>query len=489
MVELGEAVGVIAAQSIGEPGTQLTLRTFHIGGVASRIAQQPRVMSKCNGMVRYKNLPTVKAPGGQILVVGHRGEIEIGNQTDDGWRARYHHRPPYGSVMHIADGGEVTEGETVFEWDAFNEPITTEKSGQVRFVDIKEKVTVREEVDENTGLRMPVITEDRDKQLQPQIEIISKTGSRKLATYMLPTSAQLLVEDGQEVKVGESLARRPRREVSKTRDITGGLPRVSELFEARKPKDQAVVTEIDGTIDFGKITRGMRKIVVTTQDEEDTREYLIPHGKHLLVQKGDYIQAGDKLTDGDINPHDILRIMGIKEVQEYLLNEIQEVYRLQGVSINDKHIEAIVRQMLQKVRVEEAGDTRFLEGDMLDRVQVVEENDRVVAEGGQPAKFKPQLLGITKASLSTRSFISAASFQETTRILTEAAIQGSVDYLRGLKENVTIGHLIPAGTGLSRYRTMRLVRDQVEVGPDELDILTGEDTRSLEGEVAGSTEG
>jgi len=464
-VELGEAVGVIAAQSIGEPGTQLTLRTFHIGGVAARIAQQPRVESKVNGIVRYRNLPTVRNPAGQTVVVGHRGQLEIGYEGDDGgWRVRYHHNPPYGAVMHVPDGGPVNEGEVVFEWDAFNEPMLTEKAGHVRFVDIKEKVTVREEVDENSGLRMPVITEDRDKILQPQIEIISKAANRKLATYMLPTGAQLLVEDGQEVKVGEALARRARREVSKTRDITGGLPRVSELFEARKPKDQAVVSEIDGTIEFGKITRGMRKVIVTSVAGDDVREYLIPHGKHLLVQKADTIHAGDKLTDGDINPHDILRIMGIKEVQEYLLNEIQEVYRLQGVSINDKHIEVIVRQMLQKVRIDDPGDTRFLEGDQVDRVLVLEENERVVAEGGQPARFKPQLLGITKASLSTRSFISAASFQETTRILTEAAIQGSVDYLQGLKENVTIGHLIPAGTGLSRYKQLRIVPSAEEDG-------------------------
>ncbi len=486
-VEMGEAVGVIAAQSIGEPGTQLTLRTFHIGGVASRIAQQPRVESKINGTVKYDNLPTVKNPDGAILVVGHRGKIEIGTLGDDGiWRGRYHHNPPYGAVMHVADGGAVSEGDVVFEWDAFNEPMVTEKSGSVRFVDIKEKVTVREEVDENTGLRMPVITEDRDKVLQPQVEIISKTGSRKLATYMLPTGAQLLVDDGQEVKVGQPLARRPRREVSKTRDITGGLPRVSELFEARKPKDQAVVCEIDGTIDFGKITRGMRKIVVTSNDGEDVREYLIPHGKHLLVQKSDVIRAGDKLTDGDINPHDILRIMGIKQVQEYLLNEIQEVYRLQGVSINDKHIEVIVHQMLQKVKIEDPGDTRYLEGDQVDRVLVVEENERVVAEGGQPAVFKPQLLGITKSSLSTRSFISAASFQETTRILTEAAIQGSTDHLRGLKENVTIGHLIPAGTGLSKYRQMEVHREASESEADE--PIDGRPILPFEDEMSETTE-
>jgi DNA-directed RNA polymerase subunit beta' len=308
MVEIGEAVGVIAAQSIGEPGTQLTLRTFHIGGVASRIAQQPKIVAKSAGTIHCVNLPIVKNAAGDVLVVGHRGQIQIGAPGDDGeWRVRYHFHPPYGAVLRVADGGKVNEGDVVFEWDAFNEPILTERAGEVRFVDVKEKVTVREEVDENTGLRMPVITEDREKILQPQIEIISKAG-RKVASYMLPTGAQLLVEDGQHVEVGESLARRPRREVSKTRDITGGLPRVSELFEARKPKDQAVVTEIDGTVDFGKVTRGMKKVVVTSHDGEDVREYLIPHGKHLLVQKSDVILAGDKLTDGDVNPHDILKI-------------------------------------------------------------------------------------------------------------------------------------------------------------------------------------
>ncbi len=478
-VEIGEAVGVIAAQSIGEPGTQLTLRTFHIGGVAARIAEQPKIIAKCSGIVRFNNLPTVKSADGKIIVVGHRGEITVGYKGDDGeWKVRYHYRPPYGSLVHIPDGATVSDEDVVFEWDAFNEPIVTEKSGIVRFVDVKDKVTVREEVDENTGLRMPVITEDRDKVLQPHIEIMTKTGSRRQATYMLPTGAQLLVEDGAAVKVGQSLARRPRREVSKTRDITGGLPRVSELFEARKPKEQAVVSEIDGSVDFGKITRGMKTVQITSPDEQDVRDYLIPHGKHLLVQKDDHIQAGDKLTDGDVNPHDILRIKGIKEVQEYLLNEIQEVYRIQGVSINDKHIEVIVRQMLQKVRIDDPGDTRFLEGDQTDRILVLEENERVVAEGGQPARFKPQLLGITKASLSTQSFISAASFQETTRILTEAAIQGSVDGLRGLKENVTIGHLIPAGTGLSKCRRIRIRPSEIEEPRPE--PLFGEVTNPFE---------
>ena len=450
MVELGEATGVIAAQSIGEPGTQLTLRTFHIGGVAGRIVEQSRIKSKITGSVRFRELEVVERQNGSLVVVGHKGQIEV---LDQEGKVRHRYSPPYGATVDVKDGAPVNVGDDLFEWDTYNTPILTEKPGTVRFVDIKEKVTVRDEVDENTGLRLMVIVDDREKVLQPHIDVLGP-GGRRVASYPLPTGARLLVRDGQEVTAGEPLVK-IRREISKTRDITGGLPRVSELFEARKPKDAATVSEIDGRVEFQGVSRGMKKLMVVS-DAGDSREYLIPQGKHMHVQEGDYVKAGDRLTEGPVNPHDTLKIKGIQAVQEYLVNEIQEVYRLQGVRIDDKHIEVIVRQMLQKVRIEDPGNTTFLEGEHVDRLTVLEENERMIKEGQQPATFQPLLLGITKASLSTDSFISAASFQETTRVLTEAAIQGKVDYLRGLKENVIIGHLIPAGTGMPVYRKLRL---------------------------------
>ncbi|MDZ4806187.1 MAG: DNA-directed RNA polymerase subunit beta' [Candidatus Eisenbacteria bacterium] len=459
MVELGEAVGVIGAQSIGEPGTQLTLRTFHIGGVAGRIVEQSQIKARTNGLVKYPKLPVVEigegVNSGKWIVTGHKGDLEL---VDDEGRTRHRYSPPYGATIHVADGANVEEGQPLFEWDTYNTPILTERNGTVRFGDIKERVTVRDVLDENTGLRQQVIVDDKEKVLQPHIDVIGAAGQR-LAHYPLPTGAMLLIKDGDKVTAGTVVAK-IRRDISKTRDITGGLPRVSELFEARKPKDAATVTEIDGVVRFAGITRGMRKIVVENENGEN-REYLVPQGKHLVVQEGLHVRAGERLTDGPINPHDILKIKGIKQVQEYLVDEIQEVYRLQGVRIDDKHIEVIVRQMLQKVRVEDPGDsTQYLEGDQADKIMLREENERLESEGLQPATFTPLLLGITKASLSTQSFISAASFQETTRILTEASIKGSVDYLRGLKENVTIGHLIPAGTGLARYRRLQVVTDE-----------------------------
>jgi len=456
MVDLGEATGVIAAQSIGEPGTQLTLRTFHIGGVAGRIVEQSKIKAKAPGKVVFRDLETVERVSGQLVVVGHKGQMEI--QSPDG-KARQRYSPPYGATLHVRDGLEVNPGSELFEWDTFNTPILTEKPGIVRFVDIKEKVTVRDEVDENTGLRLMVIIDDREKVLHPHVDIIGK-GDRRVASYPLPTGARLLVRDGHEVTAGEALVK-IRREISKTRDITGGLPRVSELFEARKPKDAATVSEIDGRVEFGGVTRGMKKLIVVG-DSGESREYLIPQGKHMHVQEGDYVHAGDRLTEGPVNPHDILKIKGIQAVQEYLVNEIQEVYRLQGVRIDDKHIEVIVRQMLQKVRIEDPGDTNFLEGEQVDKSLLKVEQARVEAEGGQPATYQPLLLGITKASLSTQSFISSASFQETTRVLTEASVLGMTDHLRGLKENVIIGHLIPAGTGLSRYRGIDVISEDEE---------------------------
>ena len=453
-VDLGEAVGVIAAQSIGEPGTQLTLRTFHIGGTAARIVESSKIESKDAGVIRFGDLDTVKfqgegATGNVWVCVSHGSELEI--VDEDRTRARYN--VPYGAHLFVQNGQPIEPGSLLFEWDLYNNPIISQATGTVRFVDVKEKVTVREEVDENTGTKLLVIMEDRSKELQPAIDILDAQG-HKVAHYPLPTGARLEVRDKQQVGAGEVLVK-TRRESSKTRDITGGLPRVAELFEARRPKDAAVVAEIDGAVEYVGVTRGMRKYVIKGEDGQH-QEALIPQGRHVYVQNGSVVRSGDPLTEGPTNPHDILKIKGIEAVQEYLVNEIQEVYRLQGVRIDDKHIEVISRQMLQKVKIEDPGNTAYLEGENVDRLQVLEENARMESEGQAPATFQPLLLGITKASLSTESFISAASFQETTRVLTEAAIHGKVDQLRGLKENVIIGHLIPAGTGLPVYRRVRL---------------------------------
>jgi DNA-directed RNA polymerase subunit beta' len=449
-VDLGEATGVIAAQSIGEPGTQLTLRTFHIGGVAGRIVEESRTVAKEAGVARYEALDVVDYRPGIRVCVGYTGEIEL---LDASGRVRQRFNVPYGAHVFVADGQSLEADQALFEWDLYNKPIVTERAGTVRFVDIKERVTVRDEVDDTSGLKLLVIMEDRNKELQPAIDIVDEHGD-KVAHYPLPTGARLEVRDGQAVGAGVVLVK-VRREAGKVRDITGGLPRVAELFEARRPKEAAIVAEIDGRVEFGGVSRGLRKLVIRGEDGE-AQEVQIPQGRHLYVQEGSQMRAGDRLTEGPINPHDILKIKGIEEVQEYLVNEIQEVYRLQGVRIDDKHIEVIVRQMLQKVRIEDPGNTTFLEGEHVDRLVVLEENERMLREGQSPATFQPLLLGITKASLSTDSFISAASFQETTRVLTEAAIQGKVDYLRGLKENVIIGHLIPAGTGMPGYRKLRL---------------------------------
>ncbi|MFN8547814.1 MAG: DNA-directed RNA polymerase subunit beta' [Candidatus Eisenbacteria bacterium] len=470
-VSIGEAVGVIAAQSIGEPGTQLTLRTFHIGGTASLIVEASRVQARADGELRYENgLRCVETEEGHFVNVGHRGELVL-----YGHDGTVHDRlePRYGTVVFFADGAKVKKGDVVFEWDTWNTPIVAREKGLVRFIDVKERVTLRDEIDETTKKRVPVIVEDREKVLQPHIEIIDSR-ENVLGTYALPTGSRLQVRDGQEVKVGDVLAK-IRRESSKTRDITGGLPRVSELFEARKPKDQAIISEIDGVVELGKGTRGMKKI--TVKNETDTKEYLVPHGRHIYVQDNYEVKAGDRLTEGPVNPHDILRVKGINEVQEYLVDQIQEVYRIQGVRIDDKHIEVIVRQMLQKVKIDDPGDTNFLSAENVDKVVLREELARIRAEGGKPATYQPLLLGITKASLSTHSFVAAASFQETTRILTEASIMGSNDPLLGLKENVAIGRLIPAGTGLPRYKQIRAyATDQEEEAFETL--MSEEEIRS-----------
>lgn len=463
MVNMGEAVGVIAAQSIGEPGTQLTLRTFHIGGTAGRIAESSKVSSKYSGKLVYKNVKNIKLEDGRRAVINRDSEVFI---EDDKGNVRGRLSVPYAAILDVSEGDQVEKGDTIFEWDPYSNTILSEVSGKIEFSDIIEGVTVDEELDEISGLRQMVIVEHRDKTLLPTIKVKDSAG-RTRASYSIPNGSNLQVREGDKVKSGDVLVKIP-RDISKTRDITGGLPRVAELFEARHPRNPAIVSEIDGYVELGKIVRGNRQIIIKG-DEGENKEYLIPHGRHIHVHDGDRVYAGDRLCEGPIDPHDILAIKGANAVQEYLVNEVQEVYRLQGVKINDKHIEVVVRQMMQKVRVESVGDTNFLEGDVVDKHVFKDENDRVIIEGGEPATFQPLLLGITKASLSTDSFFSAASFQETTRVLTEAAIMGKSDHLLGLKENVIIGHLIPAGTGLKRYRRINVEGPEPDLPEPELE--------------------
>jgi len=448
MVELGEAVGVIAAQSIGEPGTQLTMRTFHIGGTASRVSEQSRLEAKNNGSVRFINLQTVKSKSGDLVVMNRAGSIAI---VDERGREKERYSVVYGAKLKVGDGDHVQLGQVLVEWDPYTFAILTEIGGTVQFKDLQEGVTLHEEVDEVTGLSRHVVGESPDEKRQPAIVI---KGGKNTRRYLMPSRAHLMVQDGDEVYPGDVLAKIP-RETTKTKDITGGLPRVVELFEARKPRETAIISEIDGVVKFGEVAKGQRKIYVTA-DNGTEKEYSVPRGVHINVQEGERMKAGEPLMDGPLNPHDILAVLGEKELQGYLVNEIQEVYRLQGVNISDKHIETIVRQMMRWVKVEDVGDTSFLLEQQTDKFRFREENERVIANGGRPATGRPLLLGITKASLSTESFISAASFQETTRVLTEASIQGAVDHLRGLKENVIVGRLIPAGTGMEYYRNVRL---------------------------------
>jgi len=457
-VDLGEAVGILAAQSIGEPGTQLTLRTFHIGGTSARIAERTERRTKLDGTIEFGDrLLVVAAEDGRPLVTGYEGELVL-KDAEGQVRSRFH--VPLGATLAVTNGQDVKKTDLLFEWDPYTNPIITDVTGTIRFVDIVDDETVREELDEITGLRQRVVIEDREKRLHPHIEIVqTKSGKeRRVRDYVIPAGAQLTVEDGVQVGAGATLAKIS-REAYKTRDITGGLPRVAELFEARRPKDPATISEVDGVVKFGEIKRGKREIFVQP-DSGQPQLYEVPASKHLRVHEGDGVRAGDRLTEGPVNPHDILRIKGTQAVQEYLMNEIQEVYRLQGVKINDKHIGVIVRQMLQKVRVLEPGDTDFLEGEHVDKLIFRERNERARKKGGTPATSEPLLLGITKASLTTQSFVSAASFQETTRVLTDAAIRGAKDDLLGLKENIIIGHLIPAGTGIYRY-------SEIEIEPPE----------------------
>ncbi|MCZ6875080.1 MAG: DNA-directed RNA polymerase subunit beta' [bacterium] len=458
LVEQGEAVGVIAAQSIGEPGTQLTMRTFHIGGTASRQVEQSTQQAKNSGVVRHQNLRTVTNRGGALVVMNRNGVLAI---EDEQGREKERYQIVYGAWLRVKDGQQVQRGEKLVEWDPYTLSILSEVGGRVAFGDIVEGVTMQEELDEQTGLSQKVILDHYDEKRQPRISVKDENNTTA-GRYILPAGAHISVVEGDSLSAGDVIAKIP-RETTKTKDITGGLPRVAELFEARKPKEQAIISEIDGTVKFGGFARGARKVLVISESGEE-REYLIPRGKYVNVHEGDKVRAGEPLMDGAANPHDILDILGERELQNYLVNEIQEVYRLQGVQINDKHIEVIVKQMLKRVVVEDPGDTDFLVGEQVAKVIFSHRNQEVARDGGTPARGKPVLLGITKSSLSTDSFISAASFQETTRVLTQAAVSGMIDRLRGLKENVIMGRIIPAGTGI--VADLDELGERV-VGPDE----------------------
>ncbi len=449
-VKLGEAVGIIAAQSIGEPGTQLTMRTFHTGGVAAGVFKQPIIKPKFDGTVRYNEIRFVGLEDGNNIVLNKNGSVSV--LADDG-RELEVHNIVIGSVISVANGGKVKKGDTLVQWDPHNVPILSEKAGRIKFHDIIEGVTMKQEVDEATAQEAIVIIEHKED-LHPQIVITDEKGEA-IANYPIPSGAHIVVGAGDKIVAGTLMAKTPRK-TAKTKDITGGLPRVAELFEARRPKDAAEISKIDGIVDFGPSVRGKRCIVIKDQTTELEEEHLIPIGKHVIVFKGDYVKKGQQLTEGPVDPHEILDICGPQELQEHLVNEVQEVYRLQGVTINDKHIEIIVRQMLRKVRITEPADTIFLWGEQIDKIIFEEENARVEKMGGKPAEAQPVLLGITKASLETESFLSAASFQDTTRVLTEAATLAKVDYLHGFKENVIMGHIIPAGTGYDYHRKVKL---------------------------------
>jgi DNA-directed RNA polymerase subunit beta' len=464
MVELGEAAGIVAAQSIGEPGTQLTMRTFHVGGIAMGGAEKSKLEAKNEGVVRFNNLKAVENKDGTLIVVNRNANIAI---LDHRRREVEHYQVPYGAKVLVKDGAEIKARQGFAEWDPFNTFILTEETGIVRFHDVVLGVSMEEVQDEFTGLITQVIIDPKDEKLQPQIEILDE--KRKddkgrpvlLRKYFLPSGANLEIKDADRVFAGEVLAKIP-REAARTKDITGGLPRAEELFEARRPKNPAVISEIDGTIQIEGLVRGYRKIMVRNERGGE-KEYLVPKGAHLSVSDGERIRAGDALMDGPVNPHDILRVLGEKELAEYLLKEIQAVYRLQGVTINDKHIETIIRMMLRWVKVEEVGDTEFLVDEQVDKFIFQEENEKVMKKGGKPAKARPLLLGITKSALSTDSFIAAASFQETTRVLTEASLYGKVDYLKRLKEDIIMGRLIPAGTGYKFYRNVELKEEMQPV--------------------------
>ncbi len=474
-VNIGEAVGVIAAQSIGEPGTQLTMRTFHIGGAASRATAVNNVQVRLTGRIRLHNIKLVQHHGGKFIAVSRSGELSI---VDDHGRERERYRIPYGAELSVADGARAESGQIVATWDPHSHPVVTEVEGTVRFVDLVEGVTMNRQTDDLTGLSSIVVTDAKQRsggrELKPMVKLVDSAGEDLYlagttlpAQYLLPADAIVNFEDGAHVKIGDVLARIP-QETSKTRDITGGLPRVADLFEARRPKDPAILAEISGIVSFGKETKGKRRLVITA-NSGDVHEELIPKWRHVSVFEGEHVEKGEVIADGSMNPHDILRLLGVNALANFIVNEVQDVYRLQGVKINDKHVEVIIRQMLRKVIIEHPGDTNFLKGEQVEFGQLRDENDRVGREGKLLARYTPVLLGITKASLATESFISAASFQETTRVLTEAAVSGKTDDLRGLKENVIVGRLIPAGTGLA-YHSKRALskssRKAVRFGED-----------------------
>ncbi|MGD8784546.1 MAG: DNA-directed RNA polymerase subunit beta' [Thioalkalispiraceae bacterium] len=469
-VDMGESVGVIAAQSIGEPGTQLTMRTFHIGGAASRSAAVNNIQIKSKGTVRLHNMKMVQHHSGVSVAVSRSGEITV---LDEHMRERERYKVPYGATITATDGEQVEAGQIIATWDPHTHPVVTEVAGKIKFVDITDGVTASSEVDEVTGLSSLVVMDPKQrssaaKDLRPMVKLVDEEGNdMKIAGtdipahYVLPSGAIVALTDGADVGVGDVLARIP-QESSKTRDITGGLPRVADLFEARKPKESSIMAEVTGTVSFGKETKGKQRLVITP-NEGDTYEELIPKWRHITAFEGEHVEKGEVIAEGETNPHDVLRLLGIPELAKYVVNEVQEVYRLQGVKINDKHIEVIVRQMLRKVEISQPGDSKFLKGEQVDRARVMDLNDQLLKAGKEPAQFDDMLLGITKASLATESFISAASFQETTRVLTEAAVTGKVDDLRGLKENVIVGRLIPAGTGMAFHKERREKRQTTDV--------------------------
>jgi DNA-directed RNA polymerase subunit beta' len=469
-VNIGEAVGVIAAQSIGEPGTQLTMRTFHIGGAAQRGAEQSSVEATIDSLVKIHNKSVVINKTGGQIVMNRKTEIVL---MDDQGRERARHRVPYGAKLLVNEGDKAKRTQKLAEWDPYTLPIITEMAGTVHYVDLQDGLSIREVMDETTGISSKAVIDWRQTpkggDLRPMIVLRDKKGkvlnlsNGAEARYFLPVDAILSVENNAEISAGDVLARIP-RDTIKTRDITGGLPRVAELFEARKPKDYSIISDVAGRVIFGKDQKTKRRIMVQPEGGDDAVEYVIPKGRHVMVQEGDFVQKGDLLLDGNPVPHDILAVLGVEALASYLVQEVQSVYRLQGVKINDKHIEVIVRNMLHKVEVTDAGDTTFMAGEQIEREEFEEENQRTLKQGGRPAKFRAMLMGITKASLQTRSFISAASFQETTRVLTEAAIAGKVDNLIGLKENVIVGRLIPAGTGamVNRLRHTAGLRDKIK---------------------------
>src|SRR5450432_2164085 len=472
LVKLGEAVGIVAAQSIGEPGTQLTMRTFHIGGTAAQVFKIPQIKSKHDGTIKFNELRVVQLEDGNNIVLNKNGTISIHDETG---RELENHTIVIGAVISFKDGSQIKKGDTFVQWDPYNVPILSEKSGKIKFHDIIEGVTMKQEMDETTSQEAMVII-DHKEDLHPQI-IISDDKGEVVANYPIPSGAHVVLNEGDKIVAGTLMAKTPRK-TSKTKDITGGLPRVAELFEARRPKDASEISKIDGIVDFGSSVRGKRCVIIKDQQTNTEEEHLIPIGRHVIVFKGDMVKKGQQLTEGPVDPHEILEISGPQELQEHLVGEVQEVYRLQGVTINDKHIEIIVRQMLRKVRITESGDTQFLWGEQIDKLEFEAENEAVEKKGGKPAEASPVLLGITKASLETDSFLSAASFQDTTRVLTEAATRSKIDNLRGFKENVIMGHIIPAGTGFDYHRKTQ-IRALVDI-PDEPEVEETHETAEEE---------